>query len=401
VNNKKAYTLIEMMVSIGIIVILSSVFTASLTIYMDKAHSASNGVDSHLNKYDAAKSSVNDLRGVAGVPAVVVPGTYTVNFDPLGGSSVDSINAVPENTTISAPSTPTWTGHSFVAWYKELACSTLWNFSSDKVTGNITLYAKWIASAPAANYMVTFDPLGGSSVGSINAVPENTTISAPSTPTWTGYSFVAWYKELACSTLWNFSSDKVTGNITLYAKWIASAPAIYIVTLDSLDGSAVGPVTAEANTTISTLPSPAKTANTFDGWYKDLGCLTAWNYSTDTVTGNVTLYAKWTPSTTALTVTMTYGGDWGNGPYIRQYYLVIKNTGATKINSWAVTITFPTGSTIAAGWNATYSISGTTLTITADSNSKNIQAGGSIDNITFQINTPSSFTAMPPVATGS
>jgi uncharacterized repeat protein (TIGR02543 family) len=34
-----------------------------------------------------------------------------------------------------------------------------------------------------------------------------------------GYTFGAWYNEAAFTTQWNFASDTVTANITLYAKW--------------------------------------------------------------------------------------------------------------------------------------------------------------------------------------
>jgi len=34
-----------------------------------------------------------------------------------------------------------------------------------------------------------------------------------------GYDFGGWFKEEACTNEWNFTTDVVTGNITLYAKW--------------------------------------------------------------------------------------------------------------------------------------------------------------------------------------
>jgi len=37
-----------------------------------------------------------------------------------------------------------------------------------------------------------------------------------------------------------------------------------------------------------------RSSYTFGGWYKEAACANAWNFSTDTVTGNITLYAKWT-----------------------------------------------------------------------------------------------------------
>ena len=69
--NRKGFTLVEMMVSIGIIVILSSVVTVSAKSYLDKTKAVGSQVESHLNNYDAAKSSVDALgRGIAATGAV-------------------------------------------------------------------------------------------------------------------------------------------------------------------------------------------------------------------------------------------------------------------------------------------------------------------------------------------
>lgn len=219
-NNKKAFTLIEMMVSIGIIIILSSVFTASLTNYIGKANSASNGVESHQNKYEDAKTSVKALGGVTAAVAVVVvvPGTYTVSFNSQGGSTVGSFSGVPENTTITAPSSPTWTGHSFVAWYKESECNTAWNFGSDTVTGNVTLFAKWNTSAPAATFKVTFNyktNTGLDTHSDITVAPGGSA-TPPTTPDYAGNTFDYWV-----GTYTNVTSDQP---VTAKYKATTSAP---------------------------------------------------------------------------------------------------------------------------------------------------------------------------------
>jgi uncharacterized repeat protein (TIGR02543 family) len=38
---------------------------------------------------------------------------------------------------------------------------------------------------------------------------------------------------------------------------------------------------------------PSKPGHTFGGWYKDAGLTTPWNFATDIVTEDITLYAKW------------------------------------------------------------------------------------------------------------
>ncbi len=71
--------------------------------------------------------------------------------------------------------------------------------------------------------LVTFDSRGGSQVQSQD-VPLNGKAQAPNAPTRTGYTFAGWCSNATCTTAWNFATNTVTANITLYAKWIAAAP---------------------------------------------------------------------------------------------------------------------------------------------------------------------------------
>lgn len=70
-------------------------------------------------------------------------------------------------------------------------------------------------------YAVTFDKNGGDT----EAAPANKIVSKyakitpPETlPTKEGYDITGWYREPECSNEWNFYSDKVSKNITLYPK---------------------------------------------------------------------------------------------------------------------------------------------------------------------------------------
>lgn len=84
------------------------------------------------------------------VLAIVLPltlrspdSTYTVTFESNGGSSVGSITDVKHNSLISKPADPAKLNHTFEGWYKESALTHAWVFEKDKVTSDITLYAKW------------------------------------------------------------------------------------------------------------------------------------------------------------------------------------------------------------------------------------------------------------------
>ncbi|MDR2808009.1 MAG: InlB B-repeat-containing protein, partial [Spirochaetaceae bacterium] len=74
------------------------------------------------------------------------PATFTVTFNVNGGSAVAPISDVASGAKISKPADPAKKDSTFVGWYKEAALTTAWNFNSDTVTADITLYAKWGAS---------------------------------------------------------------------------------------------------------------------------------------------------------------------------------------------------------------------------------------------------------------
>lgn len=70
-----------------------------------------------------------------------------VQFDSQGGSELDDI-IVDNNTLITAPIQPTRLGYKFAGWYKEAEGINPWDFSTDKVTSSIALYAKWTYITP-------------------------------------------------------------------------------------------------------------------------------------------------------------------------------------------------------------------------------------------------------------
>lgn len=207
---------------------------------------------------------------------------YNVSFDSNGGSAVDNVT-VADGGLLKAPAVPTKTGYSFDGWYKEAVFTTAWDFDNDTVTGDITLYGKWTT----ALYTVTFDSNGGTEITAVTAA-HNSTITTPAAPTKTGEVFISWYKDAELNSAWDFTADTVTQDITLYAKWG------YSVTFDSNEGSAVSSLTKLNGDKITKPDTPTRTYFRFDGWFKENTFNNAWDFDTDTVTQELTLYAKWT-----------------------------------------------------------------------------------------------------------
>lgn len=158
---------------------------------------------------------------------------------------------------------------------------------------------------------VTFNTNGGSAVPEIYANP-NQTIAQPANPARTGYTFGGWYKDVTLSTPWNFAADVVTAPTTLYAKW---NPITYTVGFESNGGTAVGPVQVNYNSTFAAPTEPTKTDVVFGGWYKEATLTTPWNFATDVVTGNTTLYAKWNDPRQYITFPAISDKVYGEAPF--------------------------------------------------------------------------------------
>ena len=141
-------------------------------------------------------------------------GYKNVAFESQGGSAVTTRIAA-NNNTVSQPAAPRRAGFSFEGWYKEPECTNAWNFGSDLVTTDRTLYAKWTAQSPVT---VTFNTQGGGEI-SPQSVAYDDYVIKPSDPQRLLYAFEGWYKEAECINAWNFASDTVKSNTTLYAKW--------------------------------------------------------------------------------------------------------------------------------------------------------------------------------------
>ena len=121
------------------------------------------------------------------------------------GDSEYAKQVLPSGTLATRPDAPAATpDYTFGGWNK--ADGTAWDYASDKVTDNITLYAKWAANT----YTITFDTAGGSEIAPITQ-DYGTVITAPEAPTREGYTFKGWDREIPATM--------PAENMTLKAQW--------------------------------------------------------------------------------------------------------------------------------------------------------------------------------------
>ncbi|MEG0449677.1 MAG: InlB B-repeat-containing protein [Lysinibacillus sp.] len=135
-----------------------------------------------------------------------------VTFQSNDGSTI-SPQLITQGETVQEPTSPIRNGYMFDGWYKEDSFATPWDFNTDVVPEDMTLYARWVIP-----YVVTFDTTDGSPI-TTKKVKPNEIVQEPTRPTRNGYTFGGWYTEDSFATAWKFDTDKVPGDMTLYAKW--------------------------------------------------------------------------------------------------------------------------------------------------------------------------------------
>ena len=189
------------------------------------------------------------------------------------------------------------TTYTFAGWYNG---DVEYDFNA-AVTSALTLKIKW---TEAYTYDVTFNAMGATQkLPQVQYIDNNGLVTEPQDPAKYGYVLDGWFTKDGTNddwgTEWNFASDKITAVTTLYAKWTLEEK--YTVTFDSMGGSPITNQIVIAGNPASEPVDPTKDNNKFIGWYTsdDEGQTLSDNpYDfAELVTGDLTLYAKWTQTT--------------------------------------------------------------------------------------------------------
>ena len=119
--------------------------------------------------------------------------------------------------TAKKPADPKKEGQYFVGWYTAKTGGKLFDFKNTKLTGNITLYARFTTETVKA----TFNANNGSAA-SVVTVGKNCLIPEPAAPSYSGggyeYTFVGWKNETT-GKIFNFETDTISANTTFTAQY--------------------------------------------------------------------------------------------------------------------------------------------------------------------------------------
>jgi uncharacterized repeat protein (TIGR02543 family) len=301
---------------------------------------------------------------------------YTLTWNANGGTIPSSpaytSGSVSYGTTITKPSNPTKTGHTFNGWKDQDGSTTIETTMPAK---NLTYTAQWSVNS----YIINLN--GGSSSQTSVKINYGTStflnsstgaVTTIKTPTKTGHTFRGWYTASGGNGYLIIDKNgvlqaKVTGYTNSSGKWTKAQDttvyAYYTVNPYSITYKDKGNTTFSGNNssslpkthtygTATTLVNGSKTGYKFEGWYKDSACegtaiktLGATDYTSD-----ITLFAKWTPEE----YTITYYINGGTGTLEPTTYTVEDET---------FSLPEPTKSGYTfKGWYSNGSFSGSTTT---------------------------------------
>ncbi len=282
--------------------------------------------------------------------------SYTITFNSNGGTSVASITQN-YGTSVTAPANPTKTGYTFAGWVPAVPstmpasnteCVAQWTANTntpytvnhfkqkldgtyaatpddtDNLTGTtassvtpdrksytgftapagqtVTILAngslvveyKYTRNSYTLSWVTDGDALAGTYTS--GSIKYGASITAPNTPTKTGYTFAGWSNGTSVVTP---ATTMPAAATTYTATWTANEYGITYKDKDNAAFSGVhgsGYPTTHTYGTQTTLVNPTKTGYTFDGWYTTSNCSgsAVTTLGATAYTSAITLYAKWT-----------------------------------------------------------------------------------------------------------
>lgn len=202
--------------------------------------------------------------------------TYTIEFDTLGGSLMESIT-LNEGDNIKDILSPTKEGYLFVSWLKD---GLEYDINSP-ITEDITLTANWIQTPEIYDYYtVTFITEDKTEK---TTVKENETVKELTPPKKENYLFLGWYNG---EELFDFNT-KITKDISLIAKYELN---VVTITYDLDGGFGLALETIPKYTQVSIPEPPIKKGYKFLKW-----TLNGEEFNFDTkIDKDITLKALWT-----------------------------------------------------------------------------------------------------------
>lgn len=147
---------------------------------------------------------------------------YSVSFVDHG---IETVRYYEENTILTRENCETPSGNNFNGWYLDSSFVNRYNYNmaiNDMSDGTV-LYARYV-------YTVTLDNMNGTTYTFYVSQEDKGALLSESdlgVPVYEGYEFKGWCKDKNLIYDWGYQTDRVTEDITLYARWQGMDVRVY------------------------------------------------------------------------------------------------------------------------------------------------------------------------------
>jgi uncharacterized repeat protein (TIGR02543 family) len=217
--------------------------TASCKVMVNKKNGSINYETSNVSKKNGEASFINALTKTGnGKVSYVSDETSVATVDATTGE-VTIINYGEANITATVEDSDTYTYTSK---------TTCYHLKIEKRNFDVTFNTKDHGTAPASQ-----------------SIEEDGKVTKPADLTSTGYDFIGWYKEPTCIHKWDFNTDTISAETTIYAGWKTKT---FTITWTNYNDSVLKKETVQYGDTpkyigvIPTKPADVQYTYIFAGW---------------------------------------------------------------------------------------------------------------------------------------
>lgn len=234
------------------------------------------------------------------------PIEYSITYVLHGGTNGNNPTSYHVESDTITLAIPNRKNYAFLGWTYDDQTNPIKEVVIEKGSrGNRIYEAQWAS----ADYKVHFDTLGGNELADFYVV-SNGRVDRPEQPKRTGYTFEGWYKEATLTNAWDFETNSVHNDLTLYAKWSINS---YEVSFDVHGGSAVGSIMKNYGEVLGALPTTKKEGYTFEGWYTSEQGGSKVDNNTQ-INETTILHARWSVQTFTIKYLLNGGSNHKDNP---------------------------------------------------------------------------------------
>lgn len=221
-------------------------------------------------------------------------------------------------------------GHDFAGWYlvkispnSEEPLPEEYLVDLTSINDDMTLYAAWTFHEYLIEFDYNFD--GAPANPESQIIKYTKLVQNPDIIDREGYLFGGWFTEPECINQFTFDDTPITGELTLYAKWIEENTQLDDVTVSYMYDVGAGSVLYASldvayNGTVGTNApsSPDITDYIFGGWYRDTSFTIKFSNSMN-LTQDITVYAKMLKKYTFEAEAVDFTDKYGQGTSTNSY----------------------------------------------------------------------------------